>query len=451
MVKRGKVMKKLIQGEKAKIADYISEQEIEIAVSLNSSMTMDISCFGLDEKKQLSDDRYMIFYNQTSSPENSVQLIENSNGKARFKVSLSKIPGTIRNLVFTAAIDGNSVMSQISRGFISICDKNGEQLRYDFDSSNFKNERAIILSEIYFKDLWRINVVGRGFDGGLSALLKHFGGEEITNPVPLQQQTKTDKTPTQEISSKKISLEKKMEQKAPTILSLAKKATVSLKKVGLENHNAKVALCLDISGSMSSLYSSGKMQEFAEKILALGCRFDDDGSIDLLLFGQNPHEAGELSIDNFNGFVNKTLKKYPLEGGTYYGKAIKLIRDFYAKDKKSKLPTYVMFVTDGATFDKDFTRQQLIQASHEPVFWQFMAIGKSKKDAKSKGRGFFAQLAASDFTFLEELDNMKGRYIDNANFFSVEDPAHISDDELYDLLMGEYPNWLKEAREKSLL
>ena len=73
-----------------------------------------------------------------------------------------------------------------------------------------------------------------------------------------------------------ISLEK-IERDAPRLIDLAKKADISILKANLTNHQAKVALCLDISGSMSFLYSSGKIQTLAEKILALGCRFDDNG------------------------------------------------------------------------------------------------------------------------------------------------------------------------------
>ncbi len=57
----------------------------------------------------------------------------------------------------------------------------------------------------------------------------------------------------------------------------------------------------------------------------------------------------------------------------------------------------------------------------------------------------------SDFTFLESLDTMPGRYLDNANFFSVEDPAIIKDEELYDLLMQEYPEWVSLAKAKGLI
>ncbi|MGK7904783.1 MAG: VWA domain-containing protein [Hormoscilla sp.] len=264
-----------------------------------------------------------------------------------------------------------------------------------------------------------------------------------------------------QLLSKAALLEKKLEQQAPQILQLAKKATLAIKKANLTDHQAKVALCLDISASMGHLYKSGKIQRFAEKILALGCRFDDDGAIDIFLFGANAHSAGEMNVDNFANFIPKILKKYPLEGSTYYGKAMQGIRNFYFPDGKgearkspvaSNIPVYVMFVTDGATFDEQITERQLKWSSYEPIFWQYMAIGKSRRDIKKGGLGgLVAKAFASNFTFLERLDEMRGRYLDNANFFSVEDPESISDDELYELLMSEYPTWVKLAQNKDLL
>lgn len=253
-----------------------------------------------------------------------------------------------------------------------------------------------------------------------------------------------------------ISLEK-IEKEAPQLIDLAKKADISLKKANLTQHRAKVALCLDISGSMSGLYSSGKIQQFAERILALGCQFDDDGAINIFLFGANAREAGDMNLRNFQNFIGSLQKRYPLEGGTYYGKIIKTIRNFYfpgtanepkmgmfdglfgggKKPQKEPMsasqPIYVMFVTDGASMDRQATEEQLTRASYEPIFWQFMAIG------------------SGGFEFLENLDDLRNRYIDNADFFSISDPLAFSDDKLYEKLMTEYPNWLKMAKSKGLL
>jgi vWA found in TerF C terminus len=257
-----------------------------------------------------------------------------------------------------------------------------------------------------------------------------------------------------------ISLEK-LEKEAPKLIALAKQADLSLAKVNLSKHRAKVALCLDISGSMASLYSSGKIQRFAEKILALGCRFDDDGSIDIFLFGANAHHPGEMTLKNFQTFMGQIQRQHPLEGGTYYGKVMQDIRSFYFQENKggqlkspvsSHQPIYVMFVTDGATMDRELSQKQLQWSSYEPIFWEFMAIGKSNKDVSKRGIvGWFSKALVSDFSFLEELDNLRDRYLDNADFFSVEDPDAIADQDLYDLLMGEYPDWVKAAKNQGLL
>lgn len=115
------------------------------------------------------------------------------------------------------------------------------------------------------------------------------------------------------------------------------------------------------------------------------------------------------------------------------------------------LPGYVMFVTDGQTQDEPTARAQVTSSSYQPLFWQFMAIGPSNKSVGAKKKGLLSRVLRSDFTFLEALDDMGGRYLDNADFFYVENPASIGDDELYDLLMNEYPGWVSQARQRGLI
>ncbi|PYF08486.1 VWA domain-containing protein [Ureibacillus chungkukjangi] len=457
-------MKTLIRGEKVNVSDFTSATQLEVEVNVSSSFEIDITCFGLDQKKQLTDDRYMIFYNQLNSPSNEIQLRNLGNGSGTFFIDLAKIPTSIQYLVFTATIDGNGTMGMIQNGSLKLKTGNQTLLDYSFNGNDFKNEKAVIITEVYnYKSLWKVSSVGSGFDGGLSALLTSFGGtasEEqapANTPTPVTAAASESQAAPTPVLDKKILLEKKMEQTAPKLLDLSKKAKISLEKAGLQNHTAKVALCLDISGSMSKMYRSGKIQEFVERILALGTRFDDDGSIDVFLFGKNAYDAGEITIDNFGGSVDRLIRQHPLEGNTYYGKAMKIIRKHYfghggKRDKpySQKHPVYVMFVTDGAPFDRADATNHIQHSSYEPMFWQFMAIGKSNKGAKKKG-GFFNSLIQSDFTFLEQLDNLSGRYLDNANFFSVEDPLELSDTELYDLLMTEYPGWVKSATQKGLI
>ena len=261
---------------------------------------------------------------------------------------------------------------------------------------------------------------------------------------------------------KLIDMEKRAAQQAPQLLNLTKQAAVSLEKRGLADHTARVALCLDISGSMSGLYRSGKIQALVERVLALGLRFDDNEAVDVFLFGANVHEVGELRMNNFQSFLGSVLQRHPLEGGTYYGKAMQAIRANYwgmpgprNQPIRDNQPVYVMFVTDGATFDESVTVEQLKYSAFEPIFWQFMAIGDSPQavdaDRSGKKKGFLKRLMQSDFAFLENLDNLPGRFIDNANFFAVTDPANVPDAQLFDLMMTEYPGWLQLARRAGML
>jgi tellurite resistance protein TerA len=52
-------------------------------------------------------------------------------------------------------------------------------MSYAFSGSEFGQEKALMMGEIYNKGGWRIAAVGQGFNGGLDALLKHFGGEVL--------------------------------------------------------------------------------------------------------------------------------------------------------------------------------------------------------------------------------------------------------------------------------
>ncbi|MCX5204354.1 TerD family protein [Streptomyces sp. NBC_00237] len=167
------------RGHKAKISDLTAGTDLYVGVQIGApGLTFDISCFGLDAGEQLTDDRYFIFFNQPKSPEESIQLLGAQAGDTEsFRVTLDRIPAHIHKLSFTATIDGAGQMSQVSPGYIRVVAGGEEVARYSFNGSEFSTERAVMLGDFYLKDVWRFAAVGQGFDGGLEALLKNFGGE----------------------------------------------------------------------------------------------------------------------------------------------------------------------------------------------------------------------------------------------------------------------------------
>ncbi|MDX3077716.1 TerD family protein [Streptomyces sp. MI02-7b] len=167
------------RGHKAKISDLTAGTDLYVGVQISGpGLTFDISCFGLDAAEQLSDDRYFIFYNQPKSPEESIQQLGAQAGDTEsFRVTLDRVPERIHRLSFTATLDGFGQMSQVGPGYIRIVAGGDEVARYAFSGAEFSTERAVMLADIYLKDVWRFAAVGQGFDGGLDALLKNFGGE----------------------------------------------------------------------------------------------------------------------------------------------------------------------------------------------------------------------------------------------------------------------------------
>lgn len=440
-------MEQLARGQRLPAASFAPSGTFHIGLSCQG-LALDFACFSLDRHGKLVDERYMTFFNQPVSPCGGVVVASAGADAAAFAIDTGRLPPSIDQVVVTASVDGPGLLSQLGAGYLRLVNDEGETARFEFTGADFAAERAVMLGTLYRKDGdWRFMAVGQGFNGGLDALVGHFGGAVAQNSA----------APTAPAGDgpARVSLDKRIAREAPQLVSLVKQAGVSLQKVGLDQHRAKVALVLDISGSMGALYRRGLVQQFADRILALGCSFDDDGAIDVFLFGAEVHQPAPMTIRNAGDYVKRVIAAHPLEGDTRYGRAIEAVRRFYFPDASSAarteplaaaIPVYVMFVTDGSTSDKALTEKQLRLASREPIFWQFMGIGKGRK---SKSKLFAA--SESDFPFLEKLDELDGRYVDNANYFSVASPDEHTDAVLYDLLMAEYPAWLALARQGALL
>jgi tellurite resistance protein TerA len=177
----------LQRGQKSKLSDLGVNDAFVLDVHIDGGgQEIDVACFGLDNADKLSDDRYMIFYNQISAPDNSVTVAVTS-AKTTFTVDLSRLNSTIQKLVITASMSSSGTMKNINHSLVTI-----GNAQLPFSGNDFENEKAIIIAEIYKRDnVWRFGAVGQGFNGGLSALLKHFGGEEVApepavSPAPVQ-------------------------------------------------------------------------------------------------------------------------------------------------------------------------------------------------------------------------------------------------------------------------
>lgn len=258
------------------------------------------------------------------------------------------------------------------------------------------------------------------------------------------------------------------------VINLKKTAGIVLEKKGLANVVANVVLAMDTSGSMYTRINNGEVQDTVDRLLAVGMNMDVDKSIDVYTFNTRGKYIGSASESNHSDFVRGSGIR--ADGGTEYAPVMNMIitkygtaiepttvkeeiqqevpaKGFFKKllgktetvthtvsmtvqpseVKPVQYPTIVFFVTDGDNFDKPATIQTLREASKQGIFWQFVGIGSEK------------------FEFLKQLDDLSGRYIDNANFYDAGDIANLSDAQLYDRILDEIPGWFEQAKQKGLV
>ena len=181
---------------------------------------IDVSAFLVTETGRVRSDADMCFYGQPSIAEGSVVLDGSANGETRFSVSPGRIPPGIEKVLFTATIyENRASFSKVPE--------------ITFEASAIQGqipcagmmETALIVAELYQRSgVWKVRMVGQGFNGGLSALAKHLG-VDIAEPTatiapPAPAPTPAPPVPTPAPSS--VSLTK---------VSLSKQnSTVSLKK-----------------------------------------------------------------------------------------------------------------------------------------------------------------------------------------------------------------------------
>ena len=418
---------------------------------------IDISAFLLGADEKVRSDADFIFYNQPALPGGQVKLLEQQKtpdgSTQNFVLQLGSIPDDIAKIAFTIVIHSEQSFSVAQALKITV----GAEAEFT-PATQGMQEKALILGQLYrHQGDWKFRALGQGFNGGLAPLATHFGvdvDDEPNTPTspPAQSPAQSHAAsasaaagaPASTDKSPAIDLEKRLEAKAPRLISLAKPIKISLEKKNLTQVRARVAFVLDASGSMSYQFSSGNVQAVLDRIAALAVQFDDDQALELWAFADKCKKYDDVSLDNLDDYVKNLTKKEKkgLFGGIGFS-IIKglgvgnneppVIRDIIDTYKNSDLPAYVIFITDGGIYKDGEIKTLLKEAANYPIFWQYVGLG---------GR---------NYGILEQLDDLPGRVVDNADFFPIDDFKKIQDSELYDRLLNEFPGWLKAAKAAGIL
>jgi stress response protein SCP2 len=438
----------------------------------------DASALLLTGAGRVRDDTDFVFYNQPEHASGAVRHAgDKQPGADAVVVDLERLaaqePG-VERVVLAASADGGT-FGQLAGLRLRLLDAatGGELARFEMTGAT--TETAFVSGELYRRGGgWKFRAVGQGYASGLAGLATDFGisvdeDEEPTPaPVPAPEPrpapaapapaAPTQAAPAPDAGGVRLA---KGEDQLPVDmrkrLSLRKQqVAVSLSKRGADGVQARVILVLDASGSMAALYDKGVVAHSVERMAAVAATLDQDGEMQAWTFASNPARLPDLQLAglpqwlrlhvrigqmSFFGSAKRKPKK-GLEPGQIDMRRVgiqneeqKVIAEVraYVRDNPLPEPTLVLFFSDGGVYKNAEIEAQLREATAEPLFWQFVGLGNA------------------NFGILERFDTLPGRSIDNVGFFAVPDIRGVKDAELYELLLSEFPSWLKAARQQGIL
>ena len=189
------------RGQRGKLEEQFDiKMPVTITMQTIGSAVYDYCCFGVDAADQLSDDRYMVFYNQPRTPKSEITHFMDDS-RAVYHANLMQLPDSIQKHVFTVSIDGSGTMGDISQFEVTISQEGCEPIVLQLAGTDFAEEKAIISFEVYQKNGWRYSAVARGFNGGLGDLLRSYGGEEITDTPDAEKENPAAVLPEQDFQT----------------------------------------------------------------------------------------------------------------------------------------------------------------------------------------------------------------------------------------------------------
>ncbi|MFD9358060.1 VWA domain-containing protein [Streptomyces sp. NPDC060031] len=423
---------------------------------------VDASALLLGGDGRVRSDADFVFYNQPRHASGAVSHHGKRPGADTIAVDLGAIEPGIERVVFGASADGGS-FGQVPGLHLLLLDavSGAELVRFDMAAGT---ETAYVSGELYRRaGAWKFRAVGQGYAHGLAGLATDYGISVNEDPAPTTSAVPAPApepapAPAAVPAAGAVRLTKGEELLPPEVrerLSLRKRqVAVSLSKHGVGALTARVILVLDASGSMAFHYSRGTVARVAERMAAVAAQLDDDGEMQAWTFASSPARLPDLVIAELPewlrlhvrvGELSLFSRRKPRKGlvpgqvdmravgvGNEEQKVIAQVRA-YVRESPVPDPTLVLFFSDGGVYRDNAIERELRAAVEEPLFWQFIGLGRA------------------NYGVLERFDTLPGRRVDNVGFFAVDDIETLSDPELYDRLLSEFPSWIRAARQAGIL
>jgi stress response protein SCP2 len=390
----------------------------------------------LDEAHKAIHDEAVAFYGMPSI-ENGAVTVDGST----VTINTAAVPASVKTVLLVAQADGAPTVQNAGAVQTNIVADGA--LAAEIALDNLPAVATLQVGELYrHNGGWKARALGDGYAAGLAKLLSEHGiSVEDDSASPGEAPVATPQAAPAEPAKPAISLEKQrivdLQKRVEAtgsvdMIKSFKSAAVNLEKQGLVGERAEVVLVLDVSGSSYNLFKNGAYQALVDRCLAAGLLFNDNGEIETYLFDSSVRSGETVTLANRDGWGQRASQTPGIWGGTSYAPPLQQIAA--GVQRCAKTPTFVYFVTDGGNGDRNPTTKIVTEMAGKPIFLKFVAVGRE-----------------SQFPFLQKLDDLKKREIDNADFFAVQDPKNIDEDKFFELVMQEFRGWLVEARQKGIL
>ncbi|MEV5507856.1 restriction endonuclease [Streptomyces orinoci] len=154
-----------------------------LGMSWSGGVALDVCALVCAGSRVLSDDHF-VFYNNPGTPDGTVRAQEPSAGdRAALRVAFDALPAAADRLVLAAAIDPEvnpeADLSRFTEARIRLSDASGAELGQLEVSDGRPGETALVLGSFRRRANgdWDFVVGGKGYPGGLEALVREYGIE----------------------------------------------------------------------------------------------------------------------------------------------------------------------------------------------------------------------------------------------------------------------------------
>ncbi|HMJ77170.1 MAG TPA: TerD family protein, partial [Iamia sp.] len=173
------------RGQKSKLSALTPSQQIEVGVRVTGGghEADTVLCLVLGADQKVVDPQSVVGAHSPTGGGGFIVWQGAKDGDTGVVwIDLAQLPAGQRLAI---VVGGGQPFSSLASGQVRISAVGGgEVMTFPFGGGDFSGEKAIIVTELYVKDEWRVAAMGLGFNDGMPALLASYGAAPIPGAAP---------------------------------------------------------------------------------------------------------------------------------------------------------------------------------------------------------------------------------------------------------------------------